>query len=61
MPVGKAVRPILEALGLRHFTLNQGEEVGKVVMGAMDACYSHRLPVGVLLSTILTGGKRGAS
>ena len=60
VPMGKAVRPILDALGLRHFTLTQGEEVGKVVLGAMDQCYSQRLPVGVLLSTTLTGGKGGA-
>jgi sulfopyruvate decarboxylase alpha subunit len=61
MPMGKAVRPILDAMGLAHFTLDKGEELEKVVMEAMDQCYSHLLPVGVLLSTILTGGKLGAS
>ncbi len=60
-PMGRAVRPILDALGLRHFTLNQGEGLEKVVMEAMDQCYSHLLPVGVLLSTVLTGGKLGTS
>lgn len=61
MPMGRAVRPILEALGLQYFTLNQGEGLEKVVMEAMDQCYSHLLPVGVLLSTVLTGGKLGTS
>lgn len=61
MPMGRAVRPILEALGLRYFTLNQREGLEKVVTEAMDQCYSHLLPVGVLLSTALTGGKLGTS
>jgi sulfopyruvate decarboxylase TPP-binding subunit len=61
VPMGRAVRPILEALGLRYFTLNQGEGLEKVVTEAMDQCYSHLLPVGVLLSTVLTGGKLGTS
>ena len=59
IPGGKAVRPILDAVGLQHYTLTRKEEVSSIVSGAIELCYAGRLPVGLLLSTMLTGGKRG--
>lgn len=58
VPVGRAVRPIMDALGLHHFTLTRLDEVGEMVWGAIKVCYSSKLPVGILLSSLLTGGKR---
>ncbi len=58
VPVGRAVRPIMDALGLDHFTLTRQDEVGKIVDGSLRHCYASRLPVGVLISSLLTGGKR---
>lgn len=59
VPVGKAVAPILDTLGLQHFAPTRKEELSTVLDGAIQLCYSGRLPVGVLLPTLLTGGKRG--
>lgn len=58
VPVGRAVRPIMDVLGLQHFTLARLDEAEKIVDGAIKVCYSSKLPVGVLLSSLLTGGKR---
>jgi sulfopyruvate decarboxylase alpha subunit len=57
VPVGRAVRPIMDALGLQHFTPTRLDEVKEVVDGAIKLCYSGKLPVGILLSSLLTGGK----
>jgi len=59
VPVGKAVAPILDTLGLQHFAPTRKEGLSTVLDGAIQLCYSGRLPVGVLLPTLLTGGKRG--
>lgn len=61
VPMGKAVAPILDVMGLQHFTPTRKDELQPIVNGAIDLCYSGRLPVGLLLPTILTGGKRGTS
>ena len=58
VPVGKAVGPILETLGLQHFTPTRKEELQALLDGAIELTYAGRLPVGVLLPTLLTGGKR---
>ncbi|RMF83561.1 MAG: sulfopyruvate decarboxylase subunit alpha [Nitrospinota bacterium] len=59
VPMGRAVRPIFDALGILHFTLQREEEIRKRVQGAIFSAYSTRLPVALILSTLLTGGKRG--
>ena len=56
--MGRAIRPITDAIGLQHFTLTRLDEVEEIVDGAIKLCYSSKLPVGVLLSSLLTGGKR---
>ena len=58
---GKAVRPILDALGIQHYTLNREDEVEKIVKGGIELCFNGREPLAILLPTILTGGKRGTS
>ena len=57
VPMGRSLRPIMDALGLQHFTPTRQDDVEKTVDGALKVCYTGRLPVGVLLSTLLTGGK----
>ena len=59
VPIGKAVAPTLDALGLQHFAPSREDELRTVLEGAIQLCYAGRLPVGVLLSTLLTGGKSG--
>jgi sulfopyruvate decarboxylase alpha subunit len=57
VPLGRALRPIMDAMGLQYFTPTRQDEVAKTVDGAIKVCYAGRLPVGVLLTTLLTGGK----
>ncbi len=55
--MGRATRPILDVLGLSHFTLESQESLDKVVPGALKLCYSSREPVALCLTPMLHGGK----
>ena len=54
---GRATRPILDILGLPHFTLTEERDVDRVVKGAIQLCYASRQPVAVCLTNLLHGGK----
>ena len=51
----------MDALGLQHFSPTREEELPVVLDGAIQLCYAGRLPVGLLLTTLLTEGKSGPS
>ncbi len=55
--MGRATRPILDALGIPHVTPTRPEEVEGLVSDGIKLVYSTRTPLGVLLSRQLTGGK----
>ena len=55
--MGRATRPILEALGIPHVTPTRPEEVESLVADGIKLAYSTRTPLGILLSRQLTGGK----
>ena len=57
VPMGQALRPILDALRIPHFDLAHPEEVNVVVDGALKLTYALELPVAVLISTQLAGWK----
>jgi len=57
---GKAVRPILDALGIQHYTLDREEKVEEIIKGASELCFNGKEPLALLIPTILTGGKRGS-
>ena len=57
---GKAVRPILDALGIQYYILDREEAVEKTVTGGSELCFNGREPLALLLPTILTGGERGS-
>ena len=57
---GKAVRPILDALGIHHYTLDREEKVEEIIKGASELCFNGKEPLALLIPTILTGGKRGS-
>ena len=58
IPMGLAVRPILDSLGLPHYTLTTEEQIEGVIDGAVGLSFNGHLPVAILLSSYLTGGKR---
>jgi sulfopyruvate decarboxylase alpha subunit len=55
--MGQAVRPLLDGLGIQHYTLERQDEVQPVLNGACKTAFSTDRPVAVILSTLLTGGK----
>ena len=55
--LGRATRPILDILGLPHYTLTTDENMDRIVKGAIQLCYSSRQPVAVCLTPLLHGGK----
>lgn len=55
--MGRATRPILDVLGLPHYTLNDEADVGRIVKGAVRLCYSSRQPLAICLTPLLHGGK----
>lgn len=59
VPLGRAVTPILEALGIQHFHLTAEADVLRVVDGGLRLCFAARIPVALVLSPLLTGGKHG--
>ncbi len=55
--MGRATRPILDILGLPHYTLTQEVNLGTIIKGALDLCYASRQPVGLCLTPLLHRGK----
>ncbi|MFQ6014647.1 MAG: sulfopyruvate decarboxylase subunit alpha [Anaerolineae bacterium] len=55
--MGRSARPILEALGIQHFTLRWPHEIETIVEGAIKTAYSGQTPVAVFLSAELVGWK----
>ena len=55
--MGRATRPILDVLGLVHFTLDDEYKMDQVVDGALKLCHANRLPVAICMTQLLHGGK----
>ena len=56
--MGQAARPLLDGLGIQHFTLEREDEVERVFAGAAKLSYASDKPVAIILSPLLTGGKK---
>ena len=54
--MGQATRPILDVLGLPHYTLKAIDDIKKVTIGALQLCYGSRQPMAICLTPQLTGG-----
>lgn len=57
VPLGRATPQILESLGIQAFWISAQEDVPDVVDSAAWLAFSTTLPVAVLLTPALTGGK----
>ena len=55
--MGRTTRPILDLLGLVHFTLEDEYKMDKVIDGALKLCHANRQPVAICLTQLLHGGK----
>jgi len=56
--MGQAARPILDALGIPHFTLRRTDEVSNLMDGAIKTTYTAQRPVALFLSTEMVGWKQ---
>jgi sulfopyruvate decarboxylase alpha subunit len=57
VPMGSAVRPCLEAVGVRCFDVDRPEEVGEVFEAAADMAFNSTVSVAVLVSQRVIGAK----
>ena len=55
--MGRATRPILDVLGIPHYTLDSDDRLMQRVSGALTLCYSSRQPLALCLTPMLHGGK----
>ena len=55
--MGRATRPILDILGLPHYTLKEEKDLDRIVKGAIELCYASRQPLALCLTPLLHGGK----
>ncbi len=55
VPGGRMVRPVLDVLGIQHFTLDREPDVDRTVRAAADLAFGARLPAALILSKLLTG------
>ena len=55
--LGKAVRQIMDAIGIQHFTVEHHDNLEIILNGAIKTAYTSDRPVAVILSTTLVGWK----
>ena len=56
--MGQAARPMLDALGIQHFTLRRTDEMSSLMDGAIKTTYTAQRPVALFLSTEMVGWKQ---
>jgi sulfopyruvate decarboxylase alpha subunit len=57
VPLGHAVPRVLDALGIQTFAMTSESEIVPILGGAAELAFSTMMPVAVVLSMLLTGGK----
>ena len=55
--MGRTTRPILDLLGMVHFTLEDEYKMDRILDGALKLCHASRQPVAICLTQLLHGGK----
>lgn len=55
--MGKAIRSMMDALGIQHYTVDREDNLEIILNGAIKTAYASDQPVVVLLSTTLVGWK----
>ena len=55
--MGRSTKPILDILGLVHFTFDDDHRMGEILDGALKLCHAGRQPVALCLTRMLHGGK----
>ena len=55
--MGRATRPILDVLGITHYTLDSDDRLMQRVSGALTLCHASRQPLALCMTPLLHGGK----
>ncbi len=55
--MGRATRPVLDVLGIPHYTLDSDDRLKQRVSGALTLCHSSRQPLALCMTPMLHGGK----
>jgi len=55
--MGRATRPILDVLGITHYTLDSDDRLMQRVSGALTLCHASRQPLALCVTPMLHGGK----
>ncbi len=55
--MGRSTRPILDVLGLTHYTLESEDRLLRRISGALTLCYASRQPLALCMTPLLHGGK----
>ena len=55
--MGRATRPILDVLGITHYTLESEDRLMQRVSGALTLCHASRQPLALCMTPLLHGGK----
>ncbi|MBI4313090.1 MAG: decarboxylase [Chloroflexi bacterium] len=55
--MGRSTRPILDVMGIPHYTLEDTATMPKIVSGALKLCYASRQPLALCMTPLLHGGK----
>lgn len=55
--MGRATRPVIDVLGLPHYTLESDHKLSERVTGALQLCYASHQPLALCLTPLLHGGK----
>ncbi|MFN8526328.1 MAG: decarboxylase [Chloroflexota bacterium] len=59
VPMGRATEGVLASLNIETVTMERLDMVAEQVDQAARTCFASSLPVALIVSTLLTGGKRG--
>ena len=57
VPMGQAVRPALEAVGVKCYPVERAEEIGETFAAAADFAFNSRVSAAVLISQRVIGAK----
>lgn len=57
VPMGQAVRPALEAVGVKCYPVDTAEEIGETFVAAADFAFNSRVSAAVLISQRVLGAK----
>jgi len=55
--MGRSTRPILDVLGIPHYTFDNEDRLKEKINGALKLCYASREPLALCMTPLLHGGK----